>query len=323
MSDEIMKSEGNTELPAKVEEPKQPQTKMVDFGAEIEKLLPLVGTIQLSDTEKSILYAPVDENLVEIRTDGLVYLPWMHYVTRLRNALGISWGLIPVGFPKTKGDMVLWPHWFIIRGVPVSFVIGEQLWDSNNKRMSWSDASEGARSNALMRACKSIGITLELWDPAFIRQWISKFATQVPDPKKPDKIIWVKSVAIHPALERGVEKMLTPEDRLGMEAAEAVKVANELFPGSEVIGPTGSHMPPTEIPEGKPADTSPSATLFVKYHDDMVRFAHISILRDWWLKNGAEAELKLHPNHFKLLVELKDKLRQGFIDKAMKEKGGK
>jgi hypothetical protein len=194
MSDEleVAKAEERDKetLPAKVEEPaKQPPTRMVDFNEQIEKLLPSVGTIDLSAEEKEILFAPVDKNLVEIRSDGLVYLPWMQYVTRLRNALGISWGLIPIGFPKAKGEMILWPHWFIIRGVPISFVIGEQLWSSDNKRMSWGEACEGARSNALMRACKSIGITLELWDPAFIRNWISKYAIQIGDPRNKDKKI--------------------------------------------------------------------------------------------------------------------------------------
>ncbi len=302
MSDEIVKTE-IPEVPAKVEEQKQAPAKMVDFQKEIEKLLPSVGTVDLSTEEKEILFAPVDETLVEIRTDGMVYLPWMQYVTRLRNALGISWGLIPQGFPKQKGEMILWPFWFFIRGVPVTFVIGEQLWDSNNKRMSWSEACEGARSNALMRACKAIGVTLELWDPAFIRQWISKFAIQVQDPKKPDKQIWIK---------REVGKG-------AMTVEKAIEVTTELFPGPEVTHPVEGEKEEHTLP----ADTTPSATLFVRYHDEMVRLAHISILRDWWLKNAPEAEAKLHPNHYKMLEELKNKLRQGFIDKAMEEKGGK
>lgn len=35
------------------------------------------------------------------------------------------------------------------------------------------DAIEGAKSNALMRCCKDLGIASELWDPVFLR-WFRK-----------------------------------------------------------------------------------------------------------------------------------------------------
>ena len=285
------------------EQKKDTTTKLADFGEQIEKLLPLVGTINLSEEEKKILFAPVDESVVEIRPDGLIYAPWMEFVMRLRNAVGLNWALIPVGFPKTKGETVLWPHWMIIRGIPTSFSIGEQLWSSSNARMSWAEACEGARSNSLMRCCKALGIFLELWQPSFIRQWKDKFAGQVEDK---GKMIWIKKSGQVLSVEQAVEK------------------TKEIFPGSEVVpGATGSAMPPTRISEGKPMEgEKSSALMFVDYHDTMVRLSHLSVLRDYWTKIAPEAETKLHPEHFKQLVELKTKLRQGFIDKASK-KGGK
>jgi hypothetical protein len=42
--------------------------------------------------------------------------------------------------------------------------------------MNYTDACEGAKSNALMRLCKEIGIGLELWNPQFINSWKSRFA---------------------------------------------------------------------------------------------------------------------------------------------------
>jgi hypothetical protein len=309
-------------LPAKVEGQKQPVQRQVDFGPEIEKLLPTVGTIKLTKEEEGILFAPVDEALVEIRPDGLIYLSWMQYVTRLRRALGISWGLIPQMLPRMKDGLMVRPFWFLIRGTLVTEVIGEQHISSST--MTWAEAAEGCRSNALMRACKALGITLELWDPAFIRGWKKKYAVHMRDTT--NRIIWVK-------------KEFDPESGipLVMTAEKAVEKAMELFPGSSTDAalPGSKEVPPEVVPQDDiegfrkttellpPTDVTPSATLFVKYHDDMVRLAHISLLRDYWTKNGAEAEAKLHPNHFKLLTELKDKLRKQFIDKAMKEKGGK
>lgn len=40
-------------------------------------------------------------------------------------------------------------------------------------------AAEGAKSNALMRCCKDLGIASELWDPRFIRSFKAAHAAQV------------------------------------------------------------------------------------------------------------------------------------------------
>ena len=35
-------------------------------------------------------------------------------------------------------------------------------------------AAEGCKSNALMRCCKDLGVASELWDPRFIRKFMSQ-----------------------------------------------------------------------------------------------------------------------------------------------------
>ncbi|KAG0170436.1 hypothetical protein DFQ30_002508 [Apophysomyces sp. BC1015] len=40
-------------------------------------------------------------------------------------------------------------------------------------------ASEGCKSNALMRCCKDLGIASELWDPVFIRKYKKKYCVEV------------------------------------------------------------------------------------------------------------------------------------------------
>lgn len=40
-------------------------------------------------------------------------------------------------------------------------------------------ATEGCKSNALMRCCKDLGIASELWDPVFIRAYLAKHAKEV------------------------------------------------------------------------------------------------------------------------------------------------
>lgn len=40
-------------------------------------------------------------------------------------------------------------------------------------------ATEGCKSNALMRCCKDLGVASELWDPRYIRQFMKEKSKQV------------------------------------------------------------------------------------------------------------------------------------------------
>lgn len=144
-------------------------------------LIPTVGTIDITDAQKGILYAPVNKEDVEIRPDGLIYLPWMEYVTRLKDAFGVGWGIIPDGAPRREGIYILWGFYMVIKGKLAGYAIGEQKYQPNNPQMTWGDACEGAKSNALMRLCKGLGISLELWNPKFIKEWIEEYAESYMD----------------------------------------------------------------------------------------------------------------------------------------------
>ncbi len=175
-----MGSEELVEYKEKVpEDVKKQEIKNGDIQNKITSLIPLAGTIQLTKEQEESLYAPVNDEQVEIRPDGLIYLPWMEYVTRLRKAFGMSWTLIPYGPPKKLGNFIHWAFWLIIQGKPYGFAVGEQQYFEND-RMTYGDALEGAKSNALMRLCKGLGISLELWQPEFRRKWIPKFAESYP-----------------------------------------------------------------------------------------------------------------------------------------------
>jgi len=162
--------------------PTQQIKKMSDgFSGEIAGLIQLSGTIDLNPKQKEALFSAAKDEDIEIRPDGLIYLPWMEYVTRLRDVFGMRWALIPEGLPKQGpgGNSIMWGFWLILDGKPYGYAIGEQEYFPNNPAMSWSDACEGAKSNALMRLCKGVGISLELWRPSFIREWKKKHATYV------------------------------------------------------------------------------------------------------------------------------------------------
>ena len=56
-------------------------------------------------------------------------------------------------------------------------------------------ATEGCKSNALMRCCKDLGVASELWDPRYIRTFMKEKAKQVwveHVPTKKKKQIWLR-----------------------------------------------------------------------------------------------------------------------------------
>lgn len=73
----------------------------------------------------------------------------------------------------------------------VSAARGEQDYFEESP-MTFATAAEGAKSNALVRCCKDLGIASELWDPQFIRAWKDKYAMQVQVQKdgQGKKILW-------------------------------------------------------------------------------------------------------------------------------------
>jgi len=148
---------------------------------------------EITDEQKEILLAPVDRECVEIRPDGLIYLPWMEYAERLTRAFPFQWAVIPQGKPKMKDGLILWAFILTLRGHYAGHAVGEQQWQANNRTMSWGDALEGAKSNALMRLCKGLGMTLELWKPSFIRAWVKEFAEKYYSESK-EKNMWRKKL---------------------------------------------------------------------------------------------------------------------------------
>lgn len=165
-----------TTLTAPQESEKVEIKNLNDFTEKIETLIPTCGTIELTEEQKKALYGPVNERDIEIRPDGLIYLPWIEYLSRLRDAFGMNWAIVPQCMPKLIDDYILWGFYLVIQGKLAGYAIGEQEYHLINKKMSWGDACEGAKSNALMRLCKGLGISLELWRPSFVRRWKEKYA---------------------------------------------------------------------------------------------------------------------------------------------------
>ncbi len=161
----------------------------LEYGDEVKKLLPTAGTLVLTKEQHAILIRPFEDKDVFIKPDGLIYLSWFKFSGRLTEAFGgTGWTMVPEGMPKILDNLVFWGFHLLIKGIYCGFAIGEQNYFSNG-RMTYGEACEGAKSNALVRLGKSIGIGLQLWDEQFIDRWVDLYAEYKweNDPRKPGK----------------------------------------------------------------------------------------------------------------------------------------
>ncbi|KAF9886708.1 hypothetical protein FE257_011222 [Aspergillus nanangensis] len=119
-----------------------------------------------------ILLAETDPEEVEIKPDGILYLPEIKYRRILNRAFGPGgWGLVPRSESIVTPKTVTREYALVCNGRLVSVARGEQDYFSPD---GIPTATEGCRSNALVRCCKDLGIASELWDP----RWIRKFKAQ-------------------------------------------------------------------------------------------------------------------------------------------------
>ncbi|CEP19113.1 hypothetical protein [Parasitella parasitica] len=124
-----------------------------------------------------ILLEPVNPEDVEIKPDGLLYLPEIKYRRILNRAFGPGgWGLAPRGEHTISTKNISREYALICSGRFVSQARGEQDYFDVS---GLPTASEGCKSNALMRCCKDLGIASELWDPVFIRKFKKKHCVEV------------------------------------------------------------------------------------------------------------------------------------------------
>ncbi|GAA5862403.1 hypothetical protein JCM1840_004169 [Sporobolomyces johnsonii] len=126
--------------------------------------------------QAEILMRPLEAHEIEIKPDGLLYLPEILYRRILNQAFGPGgWGMVPRGEMTILNKMVTREWGLLAGGRLVSVARGEQaFFDASGM----PTASEGCKSNALMRCCKDLGIASELWDPSFIRAFKAKHCVE-------------------------------------------------------------------------------------------------------------------------------------------------
>lgn len=164
-------------------DPTQPMSLgPVETGAVQQQADPYygAGALDITDKQRDILSRKFEPAELEILPTGEVYAPQVEYRRRLNEAFGIGrWSLRPLAEPKVSGKTVVRWYALYVNGKFASETFGEADFIENNPRLTWGTALESAKSNALMRCCKDIGVNLECWSKSFTAKWKAQYAVHV------------------------------------------------------------------------------------------------------------------------------------------------
>eukprot|EP00834_Sanchytrium_tribonematis_P005104 NODE_288_length_10680_cov_0.431245.p7 type:complete len:227 gc:universal NODE_288_length_10680_cov_0.431245:8172-7492(-) len=172
-------------------------------GSHLESIdnLELFGGFKTKRFDKSvveILSRPLNLEEIEIRPDGLLFLPEIRYRRRLNEAFGPgNWKLIPrsehfvVKLENGKGNLLMRDYALICDSTYVGQARGEQEYYSLS---NIGGSVESVKSNSLTRCCKDIGIASELWDPTFCQSYkkANTSLTKVTNSSGKIQYIWLK-----------------------------------------------------------------------------------------------------------------------------------
>lgn len=137
-----------------------------------------LGTTPFSREIADVLLAPLNYEDVELKPDGLLYLPEIKYRRILNRAFGPGgWGLAPRTETLITPKQISREYALVCHGRLVSVSRGEQEYFGGEEKIT--TALEGCKSNAIMRCCKDLGIASELWDPTFIKYFKEKYCDEV------------------------------------------------------------------------------------------------------------------------------------------------
>lgn len=140
-----------------------------------------VATVALDADQAAALAAPIPDEDHAILPTGEVYVSQVHYRRTLNKVFGPGgWAMVPRGGYVREGNTICREYALVGPGGRfLSEAIGEAEYQPNNARMSYASACEAAKSNALTRCCKDLGIASECWDKRFCEEFKSKFCVKV------------------------------------------------------------------------------------------------------------------------------------------------
>lgn len=157
----------------------------------VQQFLETAGKFTPTEKEKLALMEPIEDADIEIRPDGLIFPGWHWCADRMDEVFGPGvWTLTPLAKPSFVNNVIYAPFALYVRGSFAGYAMGEQRYHPNNDTMTYGDAAEGAKSNALLRLCKPLIPGMRhMWKQDFIAYWKAEYAEAY---KAGNKVLWRK-----------------------------------------------------------------------------------------------------------------------------------
>lgn len=172
--------------PALKEVPAEYRPPHVDRALSVEPVVPSwalqSGGLVLSPEQVDALSAAPADDELDVLPTGELYMSHPHIRRRLFKAFGIGgWIDVPCSLPQVAGERTLSQWWaLIVHGRYIGMTAGEAQYQPTNKRTTWADALESARSNALKRiAAKNLNVGLECWTRRWADDWVDRNCVRV------------------------------------------------------------------------------------------------------------------------------------------------
>jgi hypothetical protein len=223
-----------------------------------------MATAPFPEESRRVLAEAVNPHDVEIKPDGIVFLPGVAYRRILTRAFGAGgWAIAPRSPARYMKDnnIVVYHGALFCLGRFVAEAVGECFYRDNNPNMSYASCVEGAKTDALSRCCKDLGIATEMWDANWREQWKAQYATSYRGKKWNAK----KQQEEEATIWKLKSRVSNPHDLMvgagGVEPAGAAPPAvppSRASSGASTI-PPASPSPPSADAAGVAASPSPSA----------------------------------------------------------------
>lgn len=141
--------------------------------------------LSIQPEEQALLEAPFPDEEIEILPTGEPYAPQGRYRARLNQVFGTGrWALLPLTDHVLDGKTVIQPWVLVIRGAVAAVASGA---GNSGFESDLAQQSETAKSQALTRACKDLGIGLYLAQKRWAESFRERFCVLLDAKFRKDK----------------------------------------------------------------------------------------------------------------------------------------
>lgn len=240
-------------LPLVVREPEAPrmdaaQARIEAVANVLHKAYERASTLQLTPDEVAALtadFADADFRTGAAGKENLIYIEHASLRERLNKVIGVGqWSLVvrnrwTESFQTAKHEeaqRVYVEAVLLIRGCFAGEAVGDMVYYPSNQAQNFGDAFEGAKSAALRRCAKELGLGLQAWHKDFCEGWFARKAGHrtpaTPRASQPPKT--------PPAAPKAPAPLETPAERRKRFLDLFVRygdAANEVFSRHDLILP--------------------------------------------------------------------------------------